>query len=475
LSKQILKEITDHICTLDQDGRVQLLLTFCLGRLFMKAHAKGENWQALATSIDERHIADWLRASVTNNASWLSNLDELGRPKKLMKFGNVEQVSGEAHKAMVKANQAAVGHVADGEKFVMEVGGGMYIVQLLTPEALDYESSKMQHCVGNGGYDEAMAKNERHFFSLRSGIANPHVTIDIDVASGWVNEMKGKQNSHPDDAYLKALAPFFKSRPELRFLRNTGLLFDQHRNLVHIRSLPDGTVLEGDLRINGGGPLTLPKNLTVKGDMEITFVDKLILSDNLNIGGTFLIEGSVIKGRIENLVVEGWSTFFVDVKHDAPSFLGHVKCEHIGFCNTQMTELPEMEITSLALEDMPISDISQISALNDLSFLRLNKLPNVVKLPTPPNIEKLELFEIDITDYASLPMASDIVFSKMKIGVLPDNLSVPGTLTFSSCEIAALPSGLSVGDLAFINMPAPDFPSDLVITASTPRSITATM
>lgn len=468
MSKPILQEITDHICDLDQDGRVQLLLTFCLGRLFMKAHSTGADWRALAASVDGRHIADWLRAAVANGDPWLSKVDELNRPRKLMKFGSVEQVSAEADKAMAKANQAVAGHVADGERFIMDVGDGMYVVQLLTPEALDYESSIMQHCIGNGGYDESLERNDRHFFSLRSGSAKPHVTIDIDVATGWVNEMKGKQNSHPDAAYVKALAPFFKSRPELRFLRNTGLVFDQHRNLVHSRSLPDGTVLEGDLRIHGGGDLILPKNLTVKGNMEITFVNKLTLPKNLHVGGTFMIEGSVLEGRIENLVVEGWSTFFVDLKHEAPSFLGHVKSGHLGFENTQMTELPEMEIASLALERLPISDLSSVSSLDGLELLRLTELPNVSELPMPSNLGKLELFEIGIRDFASLPAAEDIVFSKMSIGALPDNLSVRGTLTFAECTMEALPTGLSVGNIAFIGMKAPVFPNDLIIKVARP-------
>jgi hypothetical protein len=472
LAKPILREITEHICGLDQDGRVQLLLTYCLGRLFMKELGKGGDWRALAASVDERHIADWLRAAVVNGDPWLANVDELDRPRKLMKFGSVEQVAAEADKAMAKANQAVVGHVADGEEFVMDLGNGMYVVRLLTPEALDYESSVMQHCIGHGGYDDSLSRNDRHFFSLRSGSAKPHVTIDIDVASGWVNEMKGKQNAHPDPAYVTALTPFFKSRPELQFMRHTGLVFDQHRNLVHVRSLPDGTVLEGDLRINGGGELVLPRNLTVKGDMEITFVKKVTLPENLNVGGTFMIEGSAVEGRIENLVVEGWSAFLVDLTHEAPSFLGRVKAEHIGFDNTRMTVLPELEVDSLALERMPISDLSTVSELVGLKLLRLTDLPNVKGLPAPTELGKLELSELPIRDFAELPAADDIVFSKMDIGGLPDNLTVPGTLTFVSCTMEALPRGLTVGNIAFIETTAPDFPSDIVIEAakSRPRS-----
>ncbi|MCV9963985.1 hypothetical protein OIU34_19075 [Pararhizobium sp. BT-229] len=466
MAKPILREITEHICGLDQDGRVQLLLTYCLGRLFMREHGKGGDWRALAASVDGGHIADWLRAAVANGDPWLSNVDELDRPRKLMKFGSVQQVAAEADKAMAKANQAVVGHVADGEEFVMDLGNGMYVVRLLTPEALDYESSVMQHCIGHGGYDYSLSKNDRHFFSLRSGSAKPHVTIDIDVASGWVNEMKGKQNAHPDPAYVMALTPFFKSRPELQFMRHTGLVFDQHRNLVHVRSLPDGTVLEGDLRINGGAELVLPKNLTVKGDMEITFVKKVTLPENLNVGGTFMIEACAVEGRIENLVVEGWSTFFVDLTHAGPSFLGRVKAEHVGFDNTQMTELPEMEIESLAVERMPIADLSAVSELDGLKLLRLTELPNVKELPAPTALGQLEVYGMPIRDFCQLPDAHYICFSDMDIGLLPENLTIAGTLTFNRCKLAAIPGGLTVGNIAFIETKAPGFPDDIVIRAA---------
>jgi hypothetical protein len=467
LSKTNHEEISDYLCDLDPDARVQLLLTYCLGRLFIKDDGRGGDWKALAASVDGRHIADWLRAAVANGEPWLGKVDELGRPRKLMKFGKVEQVAAEANKAMLKANQTKIAHVADGnEAFVMELGNGLYVVRLLTPEALDYESSIMQHCIGNGGYDGALASGERQFFSVRGVTGKPHVTIDIDTASGLVCQLKGKQNAHPDPVYVEALTPFFRSRPGIRFLGNTGLILDQNHRLVHVRSLPDGTVVDGDLRISGGDELVLPKNLTVKGDVEIRFIKNIALPETLSVGGTFLIEAAHLGGKIEQLTVGGWSAFFADVTHDTPSFLGTASVEHLGFDNAAITELPNLKVESISIDNCAISDLSSLSVHEGLTALRLTNLPNVTEIPAIRPVGKLEIYEMPLRDYETLPDAEEITFGKMVVGKLPENMSVPGMLTFSCCKMEELPPGLTVGNIAFIETQAPEFPSDMVVMAA---------
>ena len=54
-----------------------------------------------------------------------------------------------------------------GTKSVLKLSDGMEIVQLTTPEALDYESEYMGHCVGKGGYDEGVRKGSIKIYSLR--------------------------------------------------------------------------------------------------------------------------------------------------------------------------------------------------------------------------------------------------------------------------------------------------------------------
>src|SRR5690606_37071106 len=82
------------------DYRVLQFLVMSVGRVLKKQATKGENWRRNANDQDVGHIADWLSAAVANEASWLSNVDEKGIPKKLRKFSSIEQITKEADKAM---------------------------------------------------------------------------------------------------------------------------------------------------------------------------------------------------------------------------------------------------------------------------------------------------------------------------------------------------------------------------------------
>lgn len=65
-------------------------------------------------------------------------------------------------------------------------------VQLLTVEALDYESKYMQNCVGGGSYDDNIVDPKYKYYSLRDPFNRPHVTIEH--YKDTINQVKGKQN-----------------------------------------------------------------------------------------------------------------------------------------------------------------------------------------------------------------------------------------------------------------------------------------
>ncbi len=46
------------------------------------------------------HIRDWIKGAMVNEADWLKNTDEKGRPRKLLKLATIEQAYAEADKAM---------------------------------------------------------------------------------------------------------------------------------------------------------------------------------------------------------------------------------------------------------------------------------------------------------------------------------------------------------------------------------------
>lgn len=127
------------------------------------------------------HIADWLEASLINNASWLHKLDELDRPKKLMKFHSIAQITAEADKAILKASQKVVDLKKDVEQIrhLEDLGRGYSVVQLLTPESLDEESRMLRHCIGGGAYDWKLSASNYQLLSIRDKGGNPVATIEL--------------------------------------------------------------------------------------------------------------------------------------------------------------------------------------------------------------------------------------------------------------------------------------------------------
>lgn len=86
----------------------------------------------------------------------------------------------------------------------------LQIVRLHTPHALDYESEKMKHCVGRGGYDNKVKSGKSRIYSLRDycedGEWLPHATIEY--VDGEVKQVKGYNNREVAAEYLPVLREF---------------------------------------------------------------------------------------------------------------------------------------------------------------------------------------------------------------------------------------------------------------------------
>ncbi len=83
----------------------------------------------------------------------------------------------------------------------------LLLVKLKSATALDYETAKMDHCVGKGGYDKQVANGQTEIYSLRSiepdGEWLPHGTIEF--KDGKIAQVKGKQNKKIEDFYVSAI------------------------------------------------------------------------------------------------------------------------------------------------------------------------------------------------------------------------------------------------------------------------------
>jgi hypothetical protein len=262
----LAQAIEENIGHEERSDTVHRLLMLSFGRVQFNYHKKlnrSLNTDDTRNVMDFYrhlpHIADWLEAAVHNNAPWLNRMDALGRPKKLMKFGTLQQIVNEADKAMIKASQNGRGFALDDnhEKEVAKLTDGYYLVEMLTAEALDRESSFMQHCIGNGGYDKKLGDGMHRYLSLRDRKGRPHVTIELKKVLNdekyysleatpdgyfWqIAQYYGKQNTKPISKYGEILGPYLaecKLGIKEQFIA-VPYIVDRHLNWHPIEKLPE--------------------------------------------------------------------------------------------------------------------------------------------------------------------------------------------------------------------------------------------
>jgi hypothetical protein len=146
-----------------------------------------------------RHIADWIKAALTENEPWLRQLTH-GKPSRFTSINTLEDATEMADADMRERNQklaARLGPGKSGEETVMAMAGGFRMVRLVTPEALDRESVGMGHCIGQGSYDQYLKDGSREFYSLRDARNQPHATVEVDVEKHAVLQCQGKENHAP--------------------------------------------------------------------------------------------------------------------------------------------------------------------------------------------------------------------------------------------------------------------------------------
>lgn len=85
------------------------------------------------------------------------------------------------------------------------------IVQLLTTNALDRESSYLSHCIGRGSYDHCLEDNSSKLYSIRNKKNEPIATIEVSPNNAVI-QIQGYQNTFPDPSVKPIIKRFFKDR-----------------------------------------------------------------------------------------------------------------------------------------------------------------------------------------------------------------------------------------------------------------------
>jgi hypothetical protein len=269
----------DRFCT--RGTQCREFLDLSLGRVLKK-----ELEERFISDATTSHIVDWLKASIINRDAWISKLDDMGRPRKLMKFGSVAQIAKEADKAMLKAAQKSSNlRLVEGEEELHhQLRDGFYLVRLLTPSALDRESAEMQHCIGNGAYDDFLSDKGSCFLSLRDRNGKAHATIEI--KDRCIIQCQGKQNRVPTAKYSDLLTDYFSERKYDSLLPayRTGFVVDQNRNWHRAETMPGNIVINGDLNLREMPIDRLPNGISVLGSLILDGCPLEALPDGLVVG-----------------------------------------------------------------------------------------------------------------------------------------------------------------------------------------------
>jgi hypothetical protein len=152
-------------------------------------------------------ILDWLLLAGAENHPWLDNVDNNGLPKKLMKCQSVEALYNESVKCMrgrQPQRKSERDLTTDDERHVADLGAGYTVVELLSPEALDVESTRMRHCIGNGSYDRKLSHPGFYYFSIRDENGCPQATVELtpklidNQFTSVIRQFQGSRNTAPE-------------------------------------------------------------------------------------------------------------------------------------------------------------------------------------------------------------------------------------------------------------------------------------
>ena len=178
-------------------------------------------WHSFAPKKDVRIVLkvqttlDWLKFAIAHDAAWLHNTDDQGRPKKLLKATTYEQLYNEIIEdyAALRAKSRAEGRKTLKEdvwgrdiKLVIKFQDGHKFVRLLNKRSLDRESAFLEHCIGDGGFDDSMESQSNIYYSLRAPGNMPCATISVERETGRIDHMAGQRNKLPDMRYMSYIS-----------------------------------------------------------------------------------------------------------------------------------------------------------------------------------------------------------------------------------------------------------------------------
>lgn len=293
MDKKALAEAVDGwLSKHEPDDEIRNLLRLSLGRILVKTG--DDKFERQNRGLPALRL--WLTEARSNDAPWLRNVDELGRPKKLMKLGSLEALLKEAAKAWRIGCQkwAGIQITEEDEELVATLEDGYGLVRLKSRDAFFRESGILQNCLAHDEYLRNHEARDYEYLVLKDRLGKSHVAIEKQAHGKWAFQVKGKQNAAPAAKYGQVLARFFAANDisVVQFWKNQRFFTTDGRYVATQDLYEDHVIVAGDLIIDGVQAFPMPGDLRVTGDLKIRNCSIESPSDYITVGGTLHISDS---------------------------------------------------------------------------------------------------------------------------------------------------------------------------------------
>lgn len=213
-------------------------------------------------SVTEKYIDKQIQNATRINQKVSVRFDYLKGLSVCRDFYTLSRRAKQWHEDFVKLSKKRQKLRKESDKGIykiMEFEDGYYVVQLFTPQSLDFEGASLEHCVGKGYYDGKIYGDFLQMYSLRDKWGTPRLTIE--VKNGKITQCAGHKSQIPTDSVL---------RDKIRkFMYEQCLDIDKWNKLIaYIKQ--DGVLYD---------VFNLPKNFTINGSIDLCAMKLYVLPD----------------------------------------------------------------------------------------------------------------------------------------------------------------------------------------------------
>ena len=412
------------------------------------------------------HIKDFVFAYITNNPDKVKTpghfktmLNNAKDWQSLLEFANLYFAKLNA-KIKLTSNQAETSLIGT-EVIFTPPQSNFLLVKLLSPQALDYESQEMHHCVGSGSYDKSVTEGKTAIYSLRTTAPNgrqiPHATIEI--TKGKIAQIQGNHDKEIKKEYIlplhQCLSHLLSHRDifglsDLKSstdLSTYGFIFDTSDNLHNLLNLKQEIEVK-TINLTDLSAHQSPQNLISTQELHINSV----LDDNIfaSIKRFKRIDKININNACKN-VIDPLKTrefmFNLFNTHDLSDKLDHQSLYAIGF-NYAWKDAKAHHTTPPTTKQNPLSFIDIINPKAQSSVCFINSDNPSYQYTKYPNI-KAQFLRINGCSDPHIITSVNSFAGIQKV-------------SFSDCDFGAV-SELDLSGIKFIPNTSDD-PNNLAIT-----------